>query len=65
MSINFKEIKELAQKEIKEQRTKEAVKLLKSKYSELEAAKQIVSNIEREVLDLEMSIEDGTAFTGS
>ena len=63
--INLKSIKEEAQKEIIEEITGKAVKLLKSKYRELESAKQIVANIEREVTDLEMSIEDGTAFVSN
>jgi hypothetical protein len=62
--INIKNIKEEAKKEIIEERTKKAIKLLRTKYAELESAEQIVANIKREVVDLEMSIEDGTAFTG-
>lgn len=60
--IDFKKVKEEAKKQIVEQRTKEAVNMLKSKYSELDAAKQVVSNIEREIEDLEISIQEGTAF---
>ena len=48
-----------AKREIQEENQKKAVKLLKEKYRELEAAKTVVSNVEREIEDLEMKIEHG------
>jgi len=53
-------IRELAEKEVNEKRTKEAVTEYKSKLSELEKATQIVRNIERDIADLEERISDGT-----
>ena len=48
-----------AKREIAEENQKKAVKLLKEKYRELEAAETVVNNVKREIEDLEMKIEHG------
>ncbi len=48
-----------AHREIAEENQKKAVKVLKSKLRELEEAKTIVANVEREIVDLEQRIKDG------
>ena len=53
MTIDIKKIKEQAVKEHKEEKEKIAVIKLKNKLLELDKAKKIVSNIEREIEDLE------------
>ena len=50
-----------AKREVEEEDMKGAVKKLKTKYRELSAAKTVVGNIEREVIDLEEAIEQGNA----
>ena len=50
---------EIAKAEIAKEQSEKAVKLLKDKLRELEKAKTIVANINREILDLEQQIEDG------
>ena len=61
MSIDVNEVKAQAEKEFGEEQSAKAVKKLKTKYKELAAAEQIVSNTKREIEDLLTSIEDGTA----
>lgn len=53
-------LREQAEKEVREERAKRAKDALKEKLRQLENAKAIVSNIEREIGDLEASIEDGS-----
>jgi len=53
------QVKAQAQHEINKELSEKAVKLMKSKYKELKAAKTIVANLERELLDLEARINDG------
>jgi len=51
-----------AKAEIQEEKIGRAVKLLKDKYRQLEAAKVVVSNIEREIADAEAAIEQGSTL---
>lgn len=48
-----------ARNEIAEENQKKAVELLKGKLREVEAARTVVANIEREIEDLEQRIEQG------
>lgn len=52
-----KSLKDIALEEVKEERQKEAVKKLKKLYSNLEDAKLIVRNIEREIEDYIEEVE--------
>lgn len=61
--IDIKAVKEEARKEIAEEQGKKAKDALKKKLRDLEAAKNIVRNIEREINDIEASIADGS-FAG-
>lgn len=58
--IDIKAVKDAAQKELSEERAKRVTAALKNKMRDLENARQIVRNIEREIADLEASIEDGS-----
>lgn len=58
--IDIKAVKAAAQKELSEERAKRVTAALKNKMRDLENARQIVRNIEREISDLEASIEDGS-----
>lgn len=62
--IDVEAIKRQAAKEVSEEINKKAVDALKKKYRDLENAKGIVRNIEREITDLEASISDGS-FAGN
>ena len=59
MSLNIDRVRELAEKELKEEREKEAKSKVKSKMKELETAKIVVSNIERELEDLYAELAQG------
>lgn len=48
-----------AKQEIVEEEQQKAVMVLKVKYRELSAAQAVVANVEREIADLELSIEHG------
>jgi hypothetical protein len=61
--FDIKLAKEAANKQIAEEKAALATKALVKKLRELDAAKSIVKNIEREIADLEQSISDGS-FTG-
>jgi hypothetical protein len=61
--FDIKALKESVQKELGEEMASKAKAVLKSKYKQLESAKAVVRNTEREIADLEASIEDGS-FTG-
>lgn len=61
--FDIKAAKEAANKQIAEEKAELATKALVKKLRELDAAKNIVKNIEREIADLEQSIEDGS-FAG-
>lgn len=61
--INVEEVKAAARKEINDERAAKAKTALVKKLRELATAEDIVSNIKREVTDLEASISDGS-FTG-
>lgn len=58
--IDIKAVKAAAQKELSEERTKRAADAIKKKLRDLDNARQIVRNIERDIADLEASIEDGS-----
>lgn len=62
-AIDIEAVKKEAQKQINEELTKKVKDALVKKYRDQAAAKAIVSNIEREIADLEASIVDGS-FTG-
>lgn len=51
--MNYKTIKERANKELEEELEKEATRAYKKKMRELHSAKQVVKNIERELKDLD------------
>ena len=60
MTIDIKAIKKAAQAELDAERAKRVTEALKKKLRDLDNAKQIVANIERDIEDLEASIEDGS-----
>lgn len=59
-SIKPSSIREAAEKAVAEERAAAALAAMKDKMRKLAAAKAIVSNLEREVADLEQSIEEGS-----
>lgn len=61
--FDIKKVKEDANKEIAEEKAERAKKALVAKLRELDAAKSVVANIERQIADLEASIADGS-FVG-
>ena len=61
MSLDFKKIKEDAQKEFDEERETVAKRKIKAKLKELDTAKQVVKNLERELEDLEDELQQGKA----
>lgn len=61
--IDIKNIKDEAAQELRAEVTRKAKEALKGKLRNLENARQIVRNIEREIEDIEASIADGS-FTG-
>lgn len=56
---NGRSPREIAEAEIAKEKAEKAVELLKEKFRQLDKAKTIVANIEREIEDLEQQIEDG------
>jgi hypothetical protein len=52
---------EQAHAEIEQENMAKGVKLLKAKLRELQVARTVLENLQREVTDLEQSIEDGNA----
>jgi len=50
-----------ARQEVDEEKMTKSVAALKAKLKELDAAKTVVANIEREIADLELRIEQGNA----
>lgn len=50
---------ERAKREVQEEFTKKAVEKLKAKLRELEIAKTVLANVEREIVDIEKAIEQG------
>ena len=58
--IDIKDVREQARKEVAEEDGKKAKDALKRKYRELNAARDVVRNIERSIEDLEQSIADGS-----
>ena len=61
--INTKSVREQAEEELKAERSKSVKEALKIKLRELDRAKAVVANIERQIADLEASIDDGS-FAG-
>lgn len=61
--IDIKDVKKQALAEINKEKSDKAKTALVTALRKLEAAKQVVRNIEAEVRDLEASIEDGS-FVG-
>jgi anti-sigma28 factor (negative regulator of flagellin synthesis) len=61
--INIKAIEAEALKEISQEKADKAKKALVAKLRQLEAARQVVRNMEHEVADLKESIADGS-FVG-
>lgn len=61
--FDIKAVIETANKEIAEEKAKKATTALVKKLRELDTAKNIVRNIEREIEDLQQSIQNGS-FTG-
>lgn len=62
-NLQIETLKKEVLDEIRNEDNAKAKAALKQKYKNLKAAKLIVANIEREILDLEQSITDGS-FTG-
>lgn len=62
MSISLSVTKMIrqARAEIDEEETKKVVAALKTKYRQLKSAEAIVKNLEREIADMEASLEDGS-----
>jgi hypothetical protein len=58
--FDIKKVKAEAAKEIADEQGDKAKNALKSKLRQLKAAQDVVRNIEREIADLEASIEDGS-----
>lgn len=52
MAIDFSKVKQEALTEVEKEKTEEAKKRYKAKLQELEKAKKVVRNIEREIEDL-------------
>ena len=59
IEVNAKAAITKAHREIAEENQEKAVKLLKSKLRELESAKVVVANVEREIEELELKISHG------
>lgn len=57
---DVKSIKAEAEAEIREEMLKKAKEALKRKLRDKANAEQIVANVDREIADLEASIEDGS-----
>lgn len=57
-------IREQAAREVAQERAEKAKEAIKRKLRELDSAKSVVSNIEREIADLEASIADGSFVAG-
>ena len=54
------EIKRAAMEEVQKETSGKAKAALVRKYRDLDSARRVVANIEREISDLEASIEDGS-----
>lgn len=57
------DIKRAAIEEVQKEASDKAKAALTRKYRDLDAARRVVANVEREIADLEASIEDGS-FVG-
>ena len=60
INVNISEIEEAAREEIQKEITGKAKNAIVKKLRELESARNIVKNIEREIEDLRQSIVDGS-----
>lgn len=58
--VDADSIKKQALEEVNKEMTDKAVKVLKQKYRDLENAKKVVANIQREIDDTLASINDGS-----
>jgi hypothetical protein len=58
--IDIKTLEEEALAEVRDERVKKAKRQLKEKLQQIENAKLILANLEREKADLLVSISDGT-----
>lgn len=58
--FDIKQVMAEANKEIADEKSKKAKGMIVAKLRALDAAKQVVSNIERELDDIQASIIDGT-----
>lgn len=56
--FDIKKVKETAEKEYREEKEKEAKEKIKVKLKELDKAKQVVRNLERELDDLYLQISE-------
>lgn len=53
-------IREVAEKEVREEAAKRAIGLMKGKLRDLASAKAVIAGIELDIADLEAQIADGT-----
>jgi hypothetical protein len=58
--VDITALEKEAQEEVREERVKKAKRQLKEKLQQIEHAKLLVANLEREKADLLLSIADGT-----
>lgn len=56
--LDVKKVRSEAEKELREEREKEAKEALKAKLRELDDAKAVVRNIERELEDINAELEE-------
>jgi hypothetical protein len=56
---NFKDVVMRAKREVQEENIKKAVETLKGKLREKDRAETVLSNIQREISELELKIEQG------
>lgn len=57
MALDYKKIREEAQAEVDKERAEKAKARIKDKLKALEQAKQVVKNLERELIDLEDELQ--------
>lgn len=57
--LNAKQIREQAEAEVAKERAEKAKTLLKKKLQDKAAAQTVLANLDREITDLETSIEQG------
>jgi hypothetical protein len=59
-SVDVGAARKAAEEELRKEIQDKAIRAIKAKLKDLENAKQVVKNLEREVQDLEASINDGS-----